>query len=359
MKKIISFLSATVALLVCTTIVFAQGNQKQPTRTTLQRDEVVDKDYFAAGEIVEIYGTVNGDVYAAGGQVIVDGEIAGDLLVAGGQVEIAGIIAQDVRATGGSIAVDADVGKNLTLVGGSVDMSSSTKVAGSAVLGAGNANLSGTIGKNLTAGVGMLNVLPDANISGDLTYYSEEEAQINESASVSGQITKKSSPVKVDTEKLEKHQNSFNVASKIPGFLSSIIIGLIILKFFPGYTKEVLEKLNESPLRSMGVGFLVLILTPIALLVVMLTIVGIPLALILLAFYFIFIYISKIFVALWVGNYVQNKAGKKTGIGWILVLGLVIYYVLAATPQVGGFVIFISLLFGLGAMLTTCRSYLK
>src|SRR4249920_606798 len=41
--------------------------------------QVIDRDLFAVGEIVEISGTVNGDVYAVGGQILVDGTINGEL----------------------------------------------------------------------------------------------------------------------------------------------------------------------------------------------------------------------------------------------------------------------------------------
>jgi len=58
--------------------------------------QVIDRDYFAFGPLVEISGTVNGDVYAFGGQVLIDGRVNGDVLVAGGRVSVSGVVAQDL-----------------------------------------------------------------------------------------------------------------------------------------------------------------------------------------------------------------------------------------------------------------------
>src|SRR5262245_39250872 len=67
--------------------------------------QVINRDYFAFGEIVEISGTVNGDVYAAGAHVAVDGTVNGDLLAAGGTVAISGTVARDARVAGGQVTI--------------------------------------------------------------------------------------------------------------------------------------------------------------------------------------------------------------------------------------------------------------
>jgi hypothetical protein len=45
---------------------------------SLPAGQVIDHDYFAAGPLVQISGTINGDLYAAGGQVLIDGRVDGD-----------------------------------------------------------------------------------------------------------------------------------------------------------------------------------------------------------------------------------------------------------------------------------------
>ena len=88
MKKV--FLLAFLILLAATfaTSAFAAKNFQRNETVLLSKDDVVEGDYFAAGERVTIAGTVNGDAYVAGGNVIVEGEINGDLIAAGGTVNI-------------------------------------------------------------------------------------------------------------------------------------------------------------------------------------------------------------------------------------------------------------------------------
>src|SRR3989304_8346367 len=106
MKKL--FIGALILLLSSLTLFVpnaqAKGNP-EPVSMVLARNEVVNKDYFAAGDTVTISGIVNGDAYLAGGSVLIDGTINGDLLVAGGTIQIQGPVKNDVRAAGGMITL--------------------------------------------------------------------------------------------------------------------------------------------------------------------------------------------------------------------------------------------------------------
>ena len=118
MKKIGILFSTLLLFLLVPVVVFAQKDVAiTGDRVVLSAEEVIDHDYFAAGEIVEIYGTVNGDVYVAGGQLIINGTINGDLLAAGGQMSIDSTVPQNARIAGGQISVDGNIGRNLTIGG--------------------------------------------------------------------------------------------------------------------------------------------------------------------------------------------------------------------------------------------------
>ncbi|MBT7553078.1 hypothetical protein HN670_01245, partial [bacterium] len=52
-------------------------------------DQTIDHNYYAAGQNVEIYGTVNGDLFLAGQNIIIDSEnINGDIFAAGSTLTI-------------------------------------------------------------------------------------------------------------------------------------------------------------------------------------------------------------------------------------------------------------------------------
>ncbi|MBN1168676.1 hypothetical protein JXA63_02180 [Candidatus Woesebacteria bacterium] len=391
MKRFIYFLLIPVILLFTTSVVRAQDttppdNKRTGDVITLMEDEVIDRDFFAAGDTVEIFGTVNGDVYAAGSNVIVNGVINGDLLAAGGVITIAGEISDDVRVAGGTVTVNADIGRNITVFGGNVDITENATIAGSVVSGAGNLFVSGPVAKDITvgagsmslsnivggdivSGVGELRVSSQANLGGDLYYYSDQEASISQGASVSGVIQRNDPEtrwrvnVDVDEEELREDAQGFlkgvTTVGKMISFSSLLIVGLLMTKLFPNYSQKVVTRLKESPWKSLGVGFLLLIAVPLAAIIAMITVVGIRISLIALALYSIFLYVSKVFVILWAGEFLMSKISKKNNAYGSFTLGLIAYFVVTLLPVIGGLIKFFTLLFSLGAMMITCKETYK
>jgi hypothetical protein len=371
MKKIfVIFASLLILPLFFASVVSAQSSDKQPKTVVLAKSEVVNKDYFAAGDSVTLSGTVNGDAYLAGGNVIVEGTINGDLLVAGGMVEIRGKISDDVRAAGGQIVISAQIGKNLTVAGGTVNLTDSAKIGGSLAagtgtlsvfspigkdlnIGGGQVTLGNTVGGGVRAGIGKLTLTPNAKISGDLTYWSDAQAQIQSGAEVLGQTTHNLPPAKAPKAKPARILGIFtgvSLALKIASFLWAFVIGLLLLKFFPVYTRRTVETMIKKPWASLGMGFLVLILTPIIFLILLITVLGIPIAFILLVTFLIVAYLAKIFVSILVGQKILRNFGSKAGSNWALLLGLVIYGLVTLIPFIGPVVSLLVVIFGLGAV---------
>jgi len=371
MKKVFIFFASLLILpLLLVSVVYAQSNNRQPKIVVLGKDEVVNKDYFAAGDSVTLSGTVNGDAYLAGGNVIVEGTINGDLLVAGGMVEIRGKVSDDVRAAGGQIVVSAQIGKNLTVAGGTVDLTDSAKIGGSLAagsgtlsvfspvgkdlnIGGGQATLGNTVGGGVRAGVGQLTLTPNAKVSGDLTYWSNAQAQIQSGAQVLGQTTHNLPPAKAPKAEPTRILGIFtgpSLAMKILSFLWAAVIGLLFLKFFPVYTRRTVEVMIKKPWVSLGMGFLVLILTPIIFLILLITVLGIPIAFIFLVTVLIIAYLAKIFVSILIGQKILEKFGSKAGSNWALLLGLVVFGIVTLIPILGPIVTLLVVFFGLGAV---------
>ncbi len=381
MKKIfIVFASLLILPLLFTSVVFAQNSNKQPKTVVLGKDEIVNKDYFAAGDSVTLSGTVNGDAYLAGGNVIVEGTINGDLLVAGGMVEIRGKVSDDVRVAGGQIVISAKIGKNLTVAGGTVNLTDSAKINGSLAAGTGKISvfspvgkdlnigggqviLGNTIGGDVRAGVGQLTLTPNAKVSGDLTYWSDAQAQIQSGAQVLGQTTHNLPPAKTSKEvrpaRILGIFTGASLALKVASFLWALVIGLLLLKFFPVYTHRTVGVMIKKPWACLGLGLSVLILTPIIFLILLITVLGIPIALILLVTFLIIVYLVKIFVSILVGQKILRNFGAKAGSNWALLLGLVIYGIVTLIPIIGPVVSLLVVIFGLGAVFLEERDFYR
>lgn len=342
---------------------------------TLPAGMVVNRDYFAYGERVEISGTVNGDVYAAGGQILVDGTVNGDLLAAGGAITISGTVSQDARIAGGQIAINGPIGRSLTVAGGNVDVNDSAlvgrsvvaaggrvrvaaPVAADAKIAAGSVTVSNAVKGNLHAVTGDLRLTSKAAIAGDLTYWSQTDASIDPGATVAGVVTRKALPEHVGPKPgtLFAAVAGLLVLVKLVSFVSTLVLGLLFLYVLPRYTGSAVAVLRQRPWASLGIGFIAFVVTPAAAGILLITVLGAPLGLSVAALYLVALYVVRVFAIVWVGTAVFAWMGKQVRPVWALVIGLVLYAIATLIPFIGWFVTFLVILFGLGASLLADRA---
>jgi predicted acyltransferase (DUF342 family) len=374
-KLFYSLLSILVVLALFAPSVRAQSRAVKVT--TLPEDETVDKNYYiASGEVVEISGTVNGDVIVAGGQVFVDGDVKGDLLAAGGSVNVSGNIGQDLRVAGGQINVSGNIGKNVSIAGGDIQLEKDAQIGGGVIIAGGNVLLSAPISGQVTvaagnvtvsddingdidAYVGTLSVTSQANVNGNLTYTSDQKATVSQGASISGKLLQKVPPtVAPEAASLRNFAGAvqkIRLQMRIVSLISALIIGALMIKFLPNYTSNVADRIQSSFWRSLGVGFIVILVSPIAFILLMITVIGIPLGFIGLFLLIIYIYLAKIYVSVWIGNKIVSKNNKSPYVP--LLLGLLIYYLVTLVWVVGGLVSLLTLFVGVGASIIECRNY--
>lgn len=334
--------------------------------------EVVDHDYFAFGQSVEISGTVNGDVYAAGGSILIDGTINGDLLAAGGEVAVSGIISQDARIAGGRVTISGHIERNLTVAGGNVDVTPAATVQGGVVGGGGNFHLAGTVGRNAIIGAGRLVVshaiggdlkaavrtvrlTSKAHVSGNFTYWSRQAASIDRQAKIGGDVSQKQLPIEFrpSIEDVLALYAGLKILFMLASFFSTLILGLLLIRLYPTFSQRAMAQLTEQPLASAGLGFLTLMVTPLIVGIFGMSLIGLPVALVLLAVFFIYMYLARVFVIAWVGHVIFDRLGKAQYEGWAFVIGLLLYSMLTLVPVLGAVVTFLAILFGLGALLLT------
>ncbi|QQS38732.1 polymer-forming cytoskeletal protein [Candidatus Woesebacteria bacterium] len=371
MKKFrlfIVLLLLSLVVPITTTAIYARDHSESPKITSLSQDKVIDGDYLAFGERVEIYGTVNGDVYAAGGIVIVQGKINGDVLVAGGEVIIGGSVSQNVRVLGGNVSVTGDVGRNLSFGAGNVNVTESAHILGNIVGASGNTYLSGRIdgdiktgngtltlsnvvGGNVESNVEDLRLTSKASVTGDLTYWSYYDASIDETATVGGTVTKKVSIVPSTPQDDLAIAKTVNHGFRVYWFVSTFLFGIIFVKLFSKCISNIANVIDKKPWLSLGYGFVSFIMLPILIILVFITIVGIPTATFLMFAYFMALYLAKFFTMTWVGALILKKINKAQTPMKMFVVGFLVYSILKVIPVVGFLSSLGFLLVGLGSLL--------
>ncbi|MDI6902473.1 MAG: hypothetical protein QMC77_01895 [Methanocellales archaeon] len=318
---------------------------------TIVIDGIINGDLIAAGGTVKISGTVNGDVIAAGGTLTIGGSVADDIRIVGGNIEIDGFVEDNAMIFGGNIAVGegSHIGRDLNVGGGNVEIYGD--VGGDLDGGGGNIKLAGTIGGDVSlSSDNVIKVLPSAEIKGNFDYSSKVSAEIPENT-VMGKITHK-----IPTEPAPKKAFESPILSKLWGFLSLLVVGIIIVSFAPRLTLQVHNTILTSFWKSIGVGFLFLIVVPILSIILLVTIIGIPVALIILVSYIIALYVSKVFVGFSLGQIILERLKKETkSLIWPLAMGLLLIALVTSIPVIGFFVSLICIVLGFGALLMVQR----
>lgn len=351
-----------IGLFVFPRTISAQTNFASGNTVTLSKTQTIDEDYFASGGTVVISGTVNGDVYSAGGSVVINGIVNGDVLAAGGNVSVAGKVSGNVRVAGGQIAISGDVGKNVTATGGSIAIQDPAKIAGSLVVAGGNVSVLSPVGKGLTMAAGnmsidapvggnvngtaqTLTIAPDTRIAGKLTYWSTSPANIPHGSVMQGVVFHQMTSLsQTQQQQAAAAFNGFNIVWELVSLISSFIIGLLLLWFVPIYMHSIATTITTRSWVSVGVGFLTLIVVPIACIFLLLTIIGIPLAFILLVSFSLFVLLNKVFVSYAIGKKLLPQREFLA-----LFVGLLIYSVISVIPIIGWIWSLIALFIGIGA----------
>lgn len=327
------------------------------------------RNVYAAGADVRIEAPVEGDLYAAAGRLGIPVRVRGDAVVGGGSVDLTGSIGEDLRAVGGFISLGGKIGGEALLAGGSIAFGPDAVVIGRTWVVGGDIAIAGTLesglkvyGRNILIlgyidGPVELNgekieIVASARIRGDVTYSSRNEIRVDPRAQITGSVTRAKDAFEFPRPKLD-----------LPGFpvirplllLGLLAAGALLLSIFPRFTTHAIAMLGASPLKSMGLGTAIFFSLPPVILLLMLTIIGIPIALLLAALYAAALLAGYLVTAFFIGERLLRalRPGREAGFGWrviSLLAALVLLWLAYAIPYVGTLIVLVALFAGLGAM---------
>ena len=344
---------------------------------------------FSAGRSLIVASSSPGNAYLAGFSVVSTAPVAGDLLTFGGSVTtaapvqgdellFAGSISArapvvgDLRAAGGSIVIEGPVSGDVAAFGFSVNGSS--RVLGSVFIVAANTVLSGNIagpvviyGNNISlagdfagnvkvVAIGRLSLAPDTTIRGTLSYEAPEEARIPSSATILGGIAYTNASYLPDAG-----TSRLLALVSIGFFLFARILGALILAgllagLFPRLSESIVERAYTSRPRSllltMLLGFGILVATPVLIVLLLLTFVGIGLAFLLCIAYALLVVLAFLYAGILLGGVLARRFMRREAVLWHDgVLGMLVLSLVALVPFVGLFIVFLISLFSTGALL--------
>jgi hypothetical protein len=330
-------------------------------------------DFFGLGGVVNLTDTVAGDALIAGGRVSVASEVQGDLVVAGGELSLGGAVSDDLYAAGGSVQLDAIVSGNARIAGGEIVVGPATVVAGELSLGGGRVQFDGSTQGLLRASGGKvilngevlgdaevradeLEIGPATRIGGRLVFHGPAAPEVPEGAVIAGGVEFHEGDARKHLEDVAPRVEE--TAGGIGSFLwlfGVFIAAAIYAALFPRHSREAAAAIGQRPLQSLGLGLAVLVCLPFVMILLMLTLVGIPLALLLIPLYLLLLFLGWATAALFVADrgLAVLRGGRPTTPAWrlfALFLGLLALWLIGKLPLFGGFLTFLALIAGIGAL---------
>lgn len=362
MKKLTPFFLSLITFLSFSSIALAQT----PAQNLKLKPS--NSPHLFVGESIKVSESeYDQDVIIMAGQSQIDSSVTGDVVIFSGQNNISSetTISQDLISATGQQNISGEINQNAIIVGGEVSIKPTAVINGYLVVAGGDVSISGTINGSVHVFAGQVNITNTAIINGDLDVKAgdinisnqaqilgEKQTQIYNNWSIWSEFNANEM-----SQTAKEYTQYFRQTFFTYSFLTHLAVLFLLINLFSKKIKELSKKALKNPGYCLGQGLIYFILTPIVGVVLALTILGLPLAGFTFFTYFISLFLSSIFTALAIGEYLQQKQWFKIKsqylYGFISLLGLNLLFLF---PLIRPLVKTLSLLFGLGIFYTWLKN---
>lgn len=381
MKKTTLLIPICLTLCLLTPLAVLAFEVKTGNSVFVPSEQVIEGNLYAGASTLTIDGTINGDVICAAQSVTVNGKVAGDVICGAQTVIINGEIGGSVRAVGNTINLNGPIARNVQALGASISLGTGATVGWDMFLAGAIGEIRGKIGGDLHGGVASIIIAGEVNknvrlrldnnaknppkemifangdkpvtitetavIGGDVIYSAREDAAIAEGASITGEITR-NEPKAAD----KRDFTIFKTWGKLISFFAALVVGLVLISLWRQPTKDLTERMLKRITPAIGWGAVIMFIGPIIVILLLITLIGIPLALIMFALWLIALYLSKILVGIVIGRSLIEKLWpkKKNSLIWAMLIGVAIVSLICWLPFIGWILCLIALWWGLGGI---------
>lgn len=353
---------------------------------TVTITQPVHEDLYVAGGTITIDAPVYGDVIVAGGTITINDTIMNDLLVAGGNVTISGYVADDIRCAGGKLHILRSVGGDLAITGGNVDIAKNVVIGGGLITGGGEVIVDGTINGDVKAAAGTFTFNGTANRNFDCrsgklimngvvigtSILAAKEISIQNNAAFQNNVRYWNNRGRLDfKQSLRNATATYDPALRLKEnnwyylnhatvlgliwYLGTVFLFILVLQYLFGRAfRRAGATVDHSLAKSLGTGFLFLIGVPVSVLLLLITVIGVPIGLLLMAGYIVVVLLATVITSLVIANWYNNRFDYNWGY-WKIVSSAMAMFVLfklvSFTPFLGWLIMIAVACIAFGAIL--------
>ncbi|QGP92338.1 Polymer-forming cytoskeletal [Neomoorella glycerini] len=362
-------------VLLAISLVAGPARAEEGERVTLGRGQAVRDDFYAAGRMVEVLGNITGDLMAAGDSVTSEGDIGGDVLVASRTLNISGTVGGDVRAAGQNISLDGQVGRAVTVFGQQLAVKPGANVGRNLMFGGERLELAGAVGGNVRAWVDTVTVsgrvdgnleieadhlelLPGAQVKGDIMVKGANPPLISEGAEIKGRVNY----IPLATEAAKRMSWWQILGRQLLSLAKLLGLALLMALLAAPFLRAEVEELRAKPWTGLGVGLGWLVLAPLAIILLVILVVGQAAAWVLGIVYVGLIFAAgllfKPVLGAFLGQWLLARFGdREFSLVWETLLGAMLLWLLGLIPVVGGIITVVGVIITLGSWLVLLARY--
>lgn len=345
---------------------------------TLQADQSLDVSVspqgnaYLAGTEVRVDAPIIGDLLSSAGTLLVNAPVLGDVLALAGTIGFTAPITGDVRAAGGHIRIDGNVDGELALFGGVITVTGKVheiRAAGGTVelrsgadgqvnVYGGNIVLAGEFNGDVRVVASDHVTLAEGTvIHGTFDYNAPQEAGIPASSVIDGGVNYVGSASFLPTA---EEARTFAIAGLgvffVVRLVAAVLAAGLVAGLFPEFANRVAEEaFLRSPKHSILLtilGFGVVVATPVLILLLVVSFVGIGIAALIGSIYLVLLLLAYLYAAVLIGAAFMRTFMKRKEVTWKgAVLGMFVLGVIGLTPVLGPLVTFVLSCTALGSIL--------
>lgn len=393
MKRIASLGLIAATVFTSAGVVFAADEKTNDTVVMS-----VGNERYIAGENVTIAETIPGDLTVASGNVTVNSIVNGSLQAMGGNVTLTNLVRGNARIAGGTVVISKNINGNLVVAGGTVHIEPTSTIGGSVLVFGGSVIVDGAINGTLKVRGGKVTL--NGSVRGDADLQTETLAMngritgnaivsaktlsLGQGASfqrnlnywtlageqdfktvVRGKATYDTTLAMHDSEMKDGKTiiAALIAAVSLFSLLSGALVILVMQLLTKNFFKDSAKMLHSRPGKSLLTGLLYFLLAPLAALLLIITIIGIPLGIAVALGLVLSIIFAKACTAIVLARWLEVEFKKKWSSIAIFFISLLIFVLLKlidVIPVIGWLATLAAVLFCFGALIITkYERYLK
>lgn len=384
MRSIFNFLAVIVSITLSTQTGMAQAVEYG---NNVVISAPVHQDLYVSGGTVTINAPVYGDVVVAGGTVIINDTITNDLIVAAGTIKCLGYIGDDIRCGGGELTVTNYVAGDLLAGGGKISIERNAIINGGVLAGGGEVRLDGLVNGNVRMGSGTY--LQNGTVNGNLESHGNtatingtvkgksvlaaNKLVIGNAAAFYNDVRFWSETKNIDFKnalhgasavydpKLEVESERWHYLGQatflgLIWYIGAAFLFIVLLQYlFGDKFRYAADIIYNRTWQSLGYGLLFFVGVPIAAVIVMVTIIGIPVGLLLVIAYVVLVILASVITSLTIAHWLNNwRAQAKWSRWWIIWTATCVFVVvklLSTIPVLGWLFMFVAASIAFGGLL--------